>query len=285
MENKSRTIFFVSDSTGITAQTLGYSLLSQFEELDIEHFTWSYIKDKNKALEVIHHINQISKNGEPRPVVFATLSDVEIRYLVSACNALFIDLLGTFISPLEREFGIQSSHAIGRSHSIRNKIMPYDNRIEAINFALQHDDGASLLHYQKADTILVGVSRSGKTPTCVFLATQFGIKAANFPLTEEDAEDGLLPQSIRTFKQKVFGLTINAERLQQIRQERRPNSRYATLVQCSIEVQQIENLYRRLQIPYVDTTSTSIEEIAALIMQKIDMPQGPQSRRAYQPVV
>lgn len=270
MQSKPRTVFFVSDSTGISAQTLGYSLLAQFEELDVEHFTLPYVKNKEKARDAILRINQVAENGDPRPVVFATLSDVEIRYLVSACNALFVDLLGTFITPLEREFGIQSSHAIGRSHGIRNKIMPYDDRIEAINFALQHDDGASLLHYQKADIILVGVSRSGKTPTCVFLATQFGIKAANYPLTEEDAEDGQLPSSIRPFQNKVFGLTIRPDRLQQIRQERRPDSRYASAAQCHIEVQQIENLYRRLEIPYVDMTSTSIEEIAATIMQRVE---------------
>ncbi len=269
MQNKPRSVFFISDSTGITAQTVGYSLLAQFEELDIEHFTLPYIKDQHKAREAILRINQVAAETQQRPVVFATLSDVEIRYLVSACNALFIDLLGTFITPLEREFGTQSSHAIGRSHGIRNKIMPYDERIEAINFALQHDDGASLLHYQKADIILVGVSRSGKTPTCVFLATQFAVKAANYPLTEEDAEDGQLPSSIRPFQHKVFGLTIRPERLSQIRQERRPNSRYASTAQCYIEVQHIENLYRRLQIPHVDMTRTSIEEIAATIMQGV----------------
>jgi len=270
MKNKPRTIFFISDSTGITAQTLGYSLMAQFEELEVEHFTLPYVKDKDKAREAIFHINQVAEQTEQRPVVFATLSDMEIRYLVSACNALFIDLLGTFITPLEREFGIRSSHAIGRSHGIRNKIMPYDERIEAINFALQHDDGASLLHYQKADIILVGVSRSGKTPTCVFLATQFGVKAANYPLTEEDAEDGQLPSCIHQFQHKVFGLTIRPDRLQEIRQERRPNSRYSSAAQCHIEVQQIENLYRRLDVPYVDMTSTSVEEIAATIMQRVE---------------
>jgi len=269
MKTNKRTVFFVSDSTGITAHTLGHSLLTQFDNLEVHYTSLPYIDTLEKAREAVEKINQAAQQAAQRPIVFATLTEIQARALVATSQSMFVDLFGAFIEPLEREFQMKSSHAIGRSHNIRDNVSSYDTRMNAINFALQHDDGASLSRYEDANVVLVGASRTGKTPTCVYLAMQYGVAAANYPLTEDDVEDLSLPKTLQAFKQKLFGLTIHPERLQQIRQERRPNSRYASLTQCQIEVQRIEALYRQAKIPYVDTTTTSVEEIATLILQRI----------------
>ena len=269
MKTHKRTVFFVSDSTGITAHTLGHSLLTQFDNLEVHYTSLPYIDTLEKARTAVEKINQAAEQATQRPLVFATLTEIQARALVATSHSMFVDLFGAFIEPLEQEFQMKSSHAIGRSHNIRDNVSSYDTRMNAINFALQHDDGASLSRYEDANVVLVGASRTGKTPTCVYLAMQYGVAAANYPLTEDDVEDLSLPKTLQAFKQKLFGLTIHPERLQQIRQERRPNSRYASLTQCQIEVQRIEALYRQTKIPYVDTTTTSVEEIATLILQRI----------------
>jgi regulator of PEP synthase PpsR (kinase-PPPase family) len=142
------------------------------------------------------------------------------------------------------------------------------SRIDAVNFALDNDDGSKIKHYDKADIILVGVSRSGKTPTCLYLALQFGIKAANYPLTEEDLQNFSLPDVLKPHKHKIFGLTIDPERLAAIRNERKANSRYASLAQCYYETEEVEHLYQQEQISFLSTTDLSVEEISTKIMQK-----------------
>lgn len=262
-----RTIFFVSDGTGITAETLGLTLLSQFENIDFEKNTIPYVNTVEKAQDVIKEINSVYEREQLKPVVFATLVNHDIHQLIKTSNAVFLDFLSTFIEPLEKALGCQSSHTMGRSHGMQN----YENymlRINAVNFALSNDDGGNVHQYDKADFILVGVSRSGKTPTCLYLALQFGISAANYPLTEEDVEKQTLPALLTKYKQKLFGLTIDPERLSQIRQERRPNSRYASMQQCLQEVQIVEKIFRSEQIPYLNTTKHSIEEIATAILLK-----------------
>ncbi len=264
---KSRTVFFVSDSTGITAHTLGHSLLSQFDHLSFEYRIFSNINTIETAQKAVFEINHCAAILENRPLIFVTITEAKVRHIVSKAHGMVMDLLGTFIEPLELELQMPSSHAVGRSHN--TKVLNYNKRINAINFATQHDDGASTAHYEEADVILVGASRCGKTPTSMFLAVQFGVAAANFPITDDDILDMQLPESIRDFRAKLFGLTIRPERLSKIRQERRPNSRYASLIQCETEVQKIEVLYKRLNIPFADTTTKSVEEISALVLQHI----------------
>lgn len=262
-----RTVFFISDGTGITAETLGLSLLSQFENINFEKNTIPYVDTIEKAKEVIDEINSVYERDQLKPVVFATLVNHDIRDLIKNSNAVFFDFLATFIDPLEQALNCQSSHTMGRSHGMQN----YENymiRINAVNFALSNDDGGNVHQYDKADFILVGVSRSGKTPTCLYLALQFGISAANYPLTEEDVEKQMLPSLLKKYKNKLFGLTIDPERLSQIRQERRPNSRYASMQQCVQEVQIVEKIFKSESIPYLNTTKHSIEEIATAILLK-----------------
>ncbi len=270
MNNSKRLIFFISDGTGITAKTLGHSLLTQFEQIKFDTVTLPYINTAERAQEVVYQINQKAVDGM-RPIVFATLLDPEMRHIISTSNALFLDLFATFIQPLEYEFQMKSSHAIGKSHVVNTA---YNERIEAINFALQHDDGQSFQRYEDADIILIGVSRCGKTPTCLYLAMQFAVFAANYPLTDDDIQTNLLPDILLSHQEKLFGLSIHPSRLQKIRQERTPNSHYASLAQCQLEVQKVEALYRQFKIPFINTTVTSVEEIATsiLVNTKIERP-------------
>ncbi len=263
-----RTVFFVSDSTGITAETFGNSILNQFSAKP-RHVRRPFIDSADKAHQVVREINHTGQLEGRRPVVFITLVDAEVLAIVKEqCQALVLDLFNTFIEPLEAEFGITSNHRVGRNADI-SKSQEYSDRIEAINFSLAHDDGQSAKNLSQADVILVGVSRSGKTPTSLYLAMQHGIKAANYPLIPEDFERGQLPGSLAPFKRKCFGLTITAERLQQIRQERRPDSKYASMENCRYEVAQAESMMRREGIAWLSSTHKSIEEIATTILRDL----------------
>jgi [pyruvate, water dikinase]-phosphate phosphotransferase / [pyruvate, water dikinase] kinase len=265
-KQESRVVFFVSDGTGITANTFGQSLLTQFDTLNFEQILLPRVDTEEKVQAAVRQINETAKSHGLRPIVFATLTESRMRHLLSTSNGLFLDLFGKFIEPLELELNTKSSHAVGKAHGVGT---PYNKRIEAMNFALEHDDGVNIKHYENADIILVGASRSGKTPTCVYLAMHFGIAAANYPLTEDDLETVDLPHILKPFKNKLFGLTIQAERLQDIRQKRRPDSRYSSVQQCQFEVQRIEAMYRQNNLPHVNTTAMSIEEIATFILQTI----------------
>ncbi|MGH8701634.1 MAG: pyruvate, water dikinase regulatory protein, partial [Burkholderiales bacterium] len=224
-----RTAFFVSDRTGITAEMLGHSLLTQFDGVRFNEVTLPFVDTVEKAREVVLKINQQGATDGERPIVISTLARTEIAQVIGEASALFLDCFEIFISPLERELGLRASHAIGRSHSVSD-FVDYHHRIESVNYTLSHDDGVSNRDLPDADVILVGVSRCGKTPTCLYLAMQFGIRAANYPLIPEDFSSTQLPAQLRPLRGKLYGLTIKPERLQQIRNERRPGSQYATLV-------------------------------------------------------
>jgi regulator of PEP synthase PpsR (kinase-PPPase family) len=262
-----RTAFFVSDSTGITAENLGNSLLSQFEEIQFEKFTESYVDTIEKAENLISRIDAAAERDGLPPIVFDTVVNKDIRQLIEESSGYTIDVFGAFLDPLEKELHSRSSRSVGKSHAISTN-SGYQSRIEAVHYALDSDDGAKLNHYERADIILIGVSRSGKTPTCLYMALQYGIFAANYPLTEEDMDSGQLPKALKAHRDKLFGLTINPERLCAIRQERRADSKYASLTQCENEVRDAERLLLRNGILHVDTTHFSIEEITAKIMSK-----------------
>ena len=263
-----RTVFFLSDGTGITAQALGHSLLTQFEGLEFDQVTLSFVDSAEKAEECRARIQAEAESGNGQPVVFSTLVNQDLRAVVRRADALFLDFFETFIDPLEAGLGVKSSHTIGRSHSTMDK-KEYQQRMEAINFAMAHDDGASHRELSQADVILIGVSRSGKTPTSLYLAMQFGVKAANYPLIPEDFDRGKLPEALRTSKARLYGLTIAPERLHKIRSERRPDSRYADLENCKEETAAAEALMRREGIRCINSTAKSIEEIATTILREL----------------
>ena len=267
MPTQKRSAFFVSDRTGITAEMLGHSLLTQFDCLDLSETTLPFIDNIEKAKEAVQIINIAAVNDGVRPIIISTLADMEIASAVGQANALFLDCFQIFISPLEQELGSRAMHAIGRTHNV-NDIVNYYRRIEAVNYTLSHDDGVSTRELAEADVILVGVSRCGKTPTCLYLSMQFGIRAANYPLIPEDFSDKQLPATIRPLRDKLYGLTIRPERLQRIRTERRPNSSYSDLATCEYEVREAELLMKRENIPFLDATRKSVEELATTIMQQ-----------------
>ena len=263
-----RTVFFVSDGTGITAETFGNSILAQFA-VKPHHVRRPFIDTADKAHQVVREINHTAEAEGKRPIVFVTLIDAEVRNIVKEhSKGLVLDMFNTFIEPLEAEFGMTSNHRVGRFTDV-SKSQEYTDRIEAINFSLAHDDGQSSKNLAHADVILVGVSRSGKTPTSIYLAMQHGIKAANYPLIPEDFDRGEIPSTLAPFKKKCFGLTIDPERLHQIRRERRPNSKYASIENCRYEVNEAEAMMRREGIAWLSSTHKSIEEIATTILRDL----------------
>ncbi|WP_151446978.1 posphoenolpyruvate synthetase regulatory kinase/phosphorylase PpsR [Lacisediminimonas profundi] len=267
-----RTVFFVSDGTGITAETFGHSVLTQFD-LRFRQIRLPFIDTLEKAHDAVRKINDTFAADGKRPIVFSTLVKAELSVVVRKSNGMHMDLIQTFVEPLEQELGVKSTHTIGRSHNIADSD-EYKNRIEAINFSLAHDDGQSHKNLAAADVILVGVSRSGKTPTSLYLAMQYGIKAANYPLIPEDFERGRLPSGLIPYKKKIFGLSITPERLAEVRNERRPGSKYAALANCRYEVNEAEDMMRREGIRWMSSTLKSIEEIAATILQEIKHENG-----------
>jgi regulator of PEP synthase PpsR (kinase-PPPase family) len=262
-----RRVFFVSDRTGITVEALGSSLLTQFGDVDFLRVTLPFIDTIPKAIQVVAQVNDAHLDTGQRPLVFSSIVDDAVRAEINKCNGQVLDVFERFIVPLEAELGQKSMHAVGKSHSAGN-VKDYNHRIEAINYTLAHDDGVTHRGLEEADIVLVGVSRSGKTPTCLYMAMQFGIKAANYPLIPEDLEANRIPKSLLPLKGKVFGLSITPERLHQIRSERRPDSTYAALDNCRHEVVAAEKLMKHAGIPFLDSTTKSIEEIATHVLHE-----------------
>lgn len=262
-----RTVFFVSDQTGVTAETMGHSLLTQFDGQAFRQVTLPFISTVDKAEEAVRRINSTAEAEGVRPVVFSTLLQEDCREILKSANGLFLDFFDAFLGPLEAELKTKSSRAQGKAHGMAD-IGAYTLRINATNFALANDDGAITRDYDRADLILVGVSRSGKTPTCLYMALQYGIFAANYPLTDEELETGRMPQLLAAHQKKLYGLTIAPERLQQIRNERRPNSKYSSPAQVDFELRTAESIFKRYDIPCINTTECSIEEIASRILDK-----------------
>lgn len=262
-----RRVFFVSDRTGLTVEALGSSLLTQFGDIDFLRLTLPFIDSIPKAIQVVAQVNEAHRDANRRPLVFSSIVDDAVRAEINKCDALVLDVFERFIVPLEGELGLKSLHAVGRAHSAGN-VKDYNHRIEAINYTLAHDDGVTHRGLEEADIVLVGVSRTGKTPTCLYMAMQFGIKAANYPLIPEDLEANRLPPSLKPLKDKVWGLSITPERLSQIRSERRPDSRYASMENCRYEVSAAEKLMRQAGISFLDATTKSIEEIATHMLHE-----------------
>ncbi|HEY3808840.1 MAG TPA: pyruvate, water dikinase regulatory protein [Steroidobacteraceae bacterium] len=271
-DSPARTVFFISDHSGVTAETLGHSLLSQFEGVSFKAVTLPFVSTMERAAEARDRINAAAATDGAPPIIFSTLVRDEERDLVKSATGLFLDFFDAFLAPLEAALEHKSSHALGRAHGMID-LAGYMTRIDATNFALANDDGGQNREYEHADVVLIGVSRSGKTPTCLYLALQYGIYAANYPLMEEDLESGALPEALRPHARKLFGLTIEPERLQQIRQVRRPESRYASAQQVQYELRAAERMYERFGVPHLDTTHCSVEEISSRILLLTGIPR------------
>lgn len=271
MKNKktnSRAVYFVSNSTGITVETLGRSLLYQFSETQFESYSLRFIDSVSKAKEAVRVIDEHSKLSEIRPIILSTLVKPELRKILSEANGLYLDVFDRFIEPIEKEMGCKAKLGMGHVHGIGDDDY-YSERIDAVNYSLKTDDGIGAKVYQQADVILVGASRTGKTPTSLYLAMHYGLKAANYPIVDEELDSHSLPGSLADFKDKVFGLLVTPERLHNIRTKRRAGSPYASLSQCQYEVRQTESLFQQQNIPYFDVSSMSVEEVASNIMNRL----------------
>lgn len=267
-----RKVFFLSDSTGMTAENLGRSLLVQFPQIQFESVTKPFIDTQEKAQRIATEINHEGQTSAARPIVVDTIVSSDVSNIIRASNCFYIDVFSTFLAPLEQELEVKSAHNVGHpgifKEDSRVADENYMQRIDAVHFALANDDGMHLHRYAEADIILIGVSRTGKTPSSVYLGMQYGVKAANYPLIPDDLETNSLPDALADHQKKLFGLTIRASRLAEIRNERKPNSQYANLRTCVDEIRQAEILYRQYRIPYIDTTQLSVEEISARMLQR-----------------
>ncbi len=266
-EPVNRSVFFISDGTAITVETLGRSILSQFPDVEFTVRVMPYVDTEERALDVVHAINETAEQDHSLPIVFDTLVDPAVRAIISTANAVNLDVFEGVINKISTEIDVQPSPSVGNSQSDVDS-EGYKSRIDAVHFALDNDDGARTRHYDMADIILIGVSRSGKTPTCIYLALQYGIRAANYPITEDDLDDNRLPSVLKQYRSKLFGLMISPDRLVAIRHERKANSRYASFQQCQMELRAIQGIYTSQGIPSIDVSEMSVEEIATRIIQR-----------------
>lgn len=265
-----RRVFFVSDRTGITAETLGRSLLTQFPEIEFRITNIPFVTNQVAANKVAATIRGVAERDGVAPLVFSTLTDPAAQFVISSLGDTVFDLFGTFIEPLEDALGMESSQTAGRMHGIGN-VGEYERRLSALNFTLGHDDGLNTRDIGESDVVLLGVSRCGKTPTCLYLAMHYSLSAANYPLTDDDFNQSGLPKILKVCHDKLYGLTIVPEQLSRIRRERRAHGDYSTLGQCRAEVAQAEAMFNNENISFLDTTTISIEEIAATIVRDMNL--------------
>jgi [pyruvate, water dikinase]-phosphate phosphotransferase / [pyruvate, water dikinase] kinase len=266
-----RTIFYVSDGTGITAETVGHAVLTQFPGMEFNTVRFPFIETPEQADHAAEQIAAAGRAEGVRPLVFSSVVNPVIREALMEADALLLDIFQPFVTELEAELGTPRSLTVGRAHGLGDPAR-YDARIAATNFALSHDDGMGG-GYGDADVVLIGVSRSGKTPTCLYLALHYGVRAANDPLVPEDLEAGRLPDRLVDHRDRLFGLTIDPERLTEVRETRLPGTRYASLEQCRWEVAAAERLLEAQKLPVVSTTRSSVEEIASMILNRLKLRQ------------
>lgn len=265
-----RTVFYISDRTGITAEGLGHALITQFEEIRFKEITLPFIDSEKKLQKVVKKVNKASEKDGARALIFDTIVNPIHRDILNEANAMVMDFFHTYVGPLEEELQTQSSFRIGKAHGMSD-VKTYDHRMDAVNFSLNNDDGATTRNYGQADLILVGVSRCGKTPTSLYIAMQYGLNVANYPFVPEDMQNMKLPRELVKHKDKLFGLTIMPDRLHDIRTERRANSKYASLQQCQLEVRTVEQLFRKEKIPFLNSTTRSIEEISTRVLTQCNL--------------
>ncbi len=262
-----RTAFIVSDRTGLTAEAMAHSLLSQFPTIDFQIETFTFIDNNDKAREVVRRCQSILQEHGLGPMVFLTMVNDELRSQITSAGVEVFDLFETFIGPMETRLGVKSSHTIGKSHGVQDE-NAYTSRIAAMHFAMQTDDGMDSDYYRKADLIIVGVSRCGKTPASLYMSLHYGLYVSNYPLTDHELEFKRLPKELTAYREKLFGLTIDPHRLLQIRQQRYKGSTYSDATTCMREIAQAESIFRTEKLPYLNTTSMSVEEIGAMIVNK-----------------
>ncbi|GAL10264.1 hypothetical protein JCM19233_1241 [Vibrio astriarenae] len=262
-----RDVFYVSDGTAITCETVGHAVLGQFSFQPHER-TFPFVESNHKLEDLIKQIELSFSQRGTKPLVFFSIVLPEIREALSKAPAELYDVLGGFVGKMEQDLGVAAQPKLQRSRSVTKDSDRYFDRIAAVEYTLAHDDGVSLRDLEQADIILLGVSRSGKTPTSLYMAMQFGLRVVNYPFIAEDMSNMRLLPEFEIYRYKLFGLTIEPERLTEIRENRLAGSEYASHQQCLEELAVVEGLFRREAIPYINTSSLSVEEISTRILEQ-----------------
>ncbi len=267
MESQRRDVFYVSDGTAITCETLGHVVLGQFAVQPNEK-TFPFVESDEKLSELLKQIQRSYQLHGVKPLVFFSMVIPEMRTRLLQAPAHFYDVLESIVKRVSLDIEMEPAPKLQRSRSVGKDSDTYFDRIAAIEYTLAHDDGVSLKDLDRADIILLGVSRSGKTPTSLYMAMQFGLRVVNYPFIAEDMHAMRLLPEFEFHRHKLFGLTINAERLTEIRENRLAGSEYASNQQCLQELATVEALFRREAIPYINTSSLSVEEISTRILER-----------------
>lgn len=264
-----RAAYFVSDSTGVTAETLGNALLSNFPGIRFAKHTIPFVLTEADAQSVVASIAADHAAGR-EPLLFITVKQPALRGMLSDSDADVIDLLAGHLTELEQALGVSASEQLGNYHGLGDTDR-YFARMRAVEYAIEHDDGQSRRALDQADVVIIAPSRCGKTPTTMYLALQHGLRVANYPLTDDDYPTEGLPRSVAKYVGRCFGLTTTPLRLSQVRHERRPGSRYSSLEQCTLELRRAEDLYQRNRVPFLNSATKSVEEMSAVIMQTMKL--------------
>lgn len=267
----SKDIYYISDSTGILITNLGQALLCQFPEISFHEEKIPYVKTIKEAQKTLEYI--LDKSRGRRPIIFSTIMDLEIRNLFRSPEVEFFDAFDYFLDPLEHCLEAKALRVPGFSR--HGDVLTMNKRVDAINYCLEHDDGTKVNEFDEADVILLGVSRAGKTPVSVYLATQMGLKAGNFPLTDEYLKEQRLPQSVVRNIKRAVALTTTPEMLRSIREKRYPDSKYAKIATCIEELQLAEEIFHHHKVPIISSAGKSIEEIATQVTQEIGLARKP----------
>ncbi len=267
-------VFFLSDSTGISAETMGNALLIQFPDVQFERTLIPFISSLEEAREVVARLDQVLDESPRMPLVFATAASDEVRLELLKTRCPVIDFFGLHMERVESILETHGVHKAARLHGVGD-IKRYNSRMQAVEYTIEHDDGQSVRGLEKADVILVAPSRCGKTPTAMYLALQHGLFVANYPIVDEDLETNELPRPVRDLRDKCFGLITTPQRLSTVRQERRPNSRYASIDQCTFELRRTDAIFKLYSLPVIDTSTKSVEEISTIVLQNLKTRKRP----------
>ncbi|MCX2790644.1 pyruvate, water dikinase regulatory protein [Vibrio sp. Sgm 5] len=270
INSQSRDVFYVSDGTAITCETLGHVVLGQFPFIANEK-PFPFVETPDKVADVIKEIEISYQREGVKPLVFFSIVVPELRELLRKAPANCYDVLESIVQKVGDDIQMKPQPKLQRSRSVGKDSDTYFDRIAAIEYTLAHDDGITLKGLEEADIILLGVSRSGKTPTSLYMAMQFGMRVVNYPFIAEDVKMMRLLPEFEIHRHKLFGLTINPERLNEIRENRLSGSEYASTEQCKLELDTVEALFRREAIPYINTSSLSVEEITTRILERAGM--------------
>jgi [pyruvate, water dikinase]-phosphate phosphotransferase / [pyruvate, water dikinase] kinase len=262
-----RDVYYLSGSTGILAKDLGKALLCQFPDVPFREELIPFIQTEKEAEKAIERIR--SRSTGQVPMVISTLLGRKLNGILNHPDVEFLNIFDQFLRKIEDILEEKAVWKAGASRHPSERTMI--KRVEAIHYCIDHDDGSGTKDYDEAEVILLGVSRSGKTPVSVYLATQMGIKTANYPLVLDDSPSFRLPPYITRNKKRLIGLSITPQLLHQYREQRYANSSYASLSTCRSEINEVNTLYLNHDIPIVTSDGKSIEEIAIHVTQLLNL--------------